>query len=175
MSTHREENVDTEDNLVQLLESFKALAKEYGYPVIVSIHPRTRKRLDALGHSDEDPSIRFLKPFGFVDYLKLQMSAFCVVSDSGTITEEASLLNFPAITIRDAHERPEGMDQGTLVMSGLKKERVLEAVKVVTAQHATKDWTLPVIPDYKGGAVSKQVVRLVLSYVDYINRTVWHK
>lgn len=175
VSAHREENVDTEDNLVQLLDSFKALAKEYGYPVIVSIHPRTRKRLDALGYSDNDSLIRFLKPFGFTDYIQLQISAFCVVSDSGTITEEASLLNFPAITIRDAHERPEGMDQGTLVMSGLKKERVLEAVKVVTSQHATKERTLPVISDYKGGAVSKKIVRLVLSYVDYINRTVWHK
>jgi len=175
VSAHREENVDTEDNLIQLLDSFKALAKEYGYPVIVSIHPRTRKRLDALGYSDDDSSIRFLKPFGFTDYIQLQISAFCVVSDSGTITEEASLLNFPAITIRDAHERPEGMDQGTLVMSGLKKERVLEAVKVVTSQHSTQERTIPVISDYKGGAVSKKIVRLVLSYVDYINRTVWHK
>ncbi|MDB0001643.1 UDP-N-acetylglucosamine 2-epimerase, partial [Oceanospirillaceae bacterium] len=107
--------------------------------------------------------------------LKLQMSSYCVVSDSGTITEEASLLNLPAITIRNAHERPEGMDQGTLIMSGLKKERVLEAVKVVTSHHSKEERAFPMIPDYKGGAVSKQIVRIVLSYVDYINRTVWHK
>lgn len=103
------------------------------------------------------------------------MSAFCVLSDSGTITEEASLLNLPAITIRNAHERPEGMDEGTLVMSGLKQERVMEAVKVVTSQHDASNRVFPVVKDYQAGPVSKQVVRIVLSYTDYINRTVWRK
>ncbi len=175
VSTHREENVDAEDNLRDLLDTFKALAEEYGYPVIVSTHPRTRKKLDEMQHVADNPMIRYMKPFGLVDYIKLQMAAFCVVSDSGTITEEASLLNLPAITIRNAHERPEGMDQGTVIMSGLKEGRVLEAVKMVTLQHSADRRVIPVIPDYKGGPVSKQILRLVVSYVDYINRTVWHK
>jgi UDP-N-acetylglucosamine 2-epimerase (non-hydrolysing) len=175
VSTHREENVDTPENLRDLLETLRALAETYQYPIIVSTHPRTRKRLEALGESLEHPLIRFVKPFGLLDYIKLQMSAFCVLSDSGTITEEASLLNLPAITIRNAHERPEGMDEGTLIMSGLKKERVLDAVRVVTSQHDRARRVMPVVKDYQAGPVSKQVVRVVLSYTDYINRTVWSK
>lgn len=175
VSTHREENVDTPDNLRDLLATLRALADTYQYPIIVSTHPRTRKRLEALGESLEHPLIRFVKPFGLLDYIKLQMSAFCVLSDSGTITEEASLLNLPAITIRNAHERPEGMDEGTLIMSGLKKERVLDAVRVVTSQHERDRRVIPVVRDYQAGPVSKQVVRVVLSYTDYINRTVWSK
>lgn len=175
VSAHREENVDAPENLRDLLETLRALAETYHYPIIVSTHPRTRKRLEELGESIEHPLLRFMKPFGFLDYVKLQMSAFCVLSDSGTITEEASLLNLPAITIRNAHERPEGMDEGTLVMSGLKKERVLEAVKVVTSQFDRQARVIPVVKDYQAGPVSKQIVRVVLSYTDYINRTVWHK
>lgn len=175
VSTHREENVDTPENLRDLLETLWALAEDHQYQIIVSTHPRTRKRLEALGESLDHPLIRFVKPFGLLDYIKLQMSAFCVLSDSGTITEEASLLNLPAITIRNAHERPEGMDEGTLVMSGLKKERVLEAVRVVTNQHERGARVIPVVKDYQAGPVSKQVVRVVLSYTDYINRTVWSK
>jgi len=175
VSAHREENVDSQENLSDLLESLQALADTYQFPVIVSTHPRTRKRLDQFGAAKDHPLIRFTKPFGLLDYIKLQMSAFCILSDSGTITEEASLLNLPAITVRNAHERPEGMDQGTLIMSGLKKERVLEAVKVVTMQHARAERVFPVVPDYEAGPVSKQVVRIVLSYIDYVNRTVWHK
>jgi UDP-N-acetylglucosamine 2-epimerase (non-hydrolysing) len=175
VSTHREENVDTPENLRDLLETLRALAETYQYPIIVSTHPRTRKRLEALGDSLEHPLIRFVKPFGLLDYIKLQMSAFCVLSDSGTITEEASLLNLPAITIRNAHERPEGMDEGTLIMSGLKKERVLDAVRVVTSQYDRTRRVMPVVKDYQAGPVSKQVVRVVLSYTDYINRTVWSK
>lgn len=175
VSTHREENVDTPDNLRDLLATLRALADEYGFPVIVSTHPRTRKRLEALGESLEHPLIRFVKPFGLLDYIKLQMSAFCVLSDSGTITEEASLLNLPAVTLRNAHERPEGMDQGTLIMSGLKKESVLSAVKVITSQHQAGHRVIPLVPDYEGGPVSQQVVRVVLSYTDYVNRTVWRK
>lgn len=175
VSAHREENVDTSENLRDLLDTLTALAETYQYPVIVSTHPRTRKRLEALGERLEHPLIRFVKPFGLLDYIKLQMSAFCVLSDSGTITEEASLLNLPAITLRNAHERPEGMDEGTLIMSGLKKERVLQAVKVVTSQHNRERRVIPLVRDYNGGPVSKQIVRVVLSYTDYINRTVWFK
>lgn len=175
VSTHREENVDTPENLCDLLGTLRALADKYQYPIIVSTHPRTRKRLESLGESLDHPLIRFVKPFGLLDYIKLQMSAFCVLSDSGTITEEASLLNLPAITIRNAHERPEGMDEGTLIMSGLKTDRVLEAVQVVTSQHERGTRVIPVVKDYQAGPVSKQVVRVVLSYTDYINRTVWSK
>jgi UDP-N-acetylglucosamine 2-epimerase (non-hydrolysing) len=175
VSTHREENVDTPDNLRDLLATLRALADEYGFPLIVSTHPRTRKRLEALGESLEHPLIRFSKPFGLLDYIQLQMNAFCVLSDSGTITEEASLLNLPAVTLRNAHERPEGMDQGTLIMSGLKKESVLAAVKVITSQHKAGEQSIPLVPDYEGGPVSLQVVRVVLSYTDYVNRTVWRK
>ena len=175
VSAHREENVDTPENLRDLVESLRALADTYQYPIIVSTHPRTRKRLDALGENLDHPLIRFVKPFGLLEYIKLQMGAFCILSDSGTITEEASLLNLPAVTIRNTHERPEGMDEGTLVMCGLKKERVLEAVKLVTSQFDRNERVFSVVKDYRAGVVSKQIVRIVLSYTDYINRTVWHK
>ncbi len=175
VSAHREENVDTPQNLLDMVETLNALAEVYNCPIIVSTHPRTRKRLDALELGKLNTHIQFLKPFGFCDYIKLQMEALCVVSDSGTITEEASLLNLPAITIRNAHERPEGMDEGTLIMSGLKKGRVLDAVRVIVAQHdKTKRVMLPV-QDYEAGPVSKQILRVVMSYVDYVNRTVWSK
>ncbi|OAE59840.1 UDP-N-acetylglucosamine 2-epimerase (non-hydrolyzing) [Achromobacter mucicolens] len=175
VSVHREENVDTPQNLRDLLDTLRHLADTYEYPIIVSTHPRTRKRLEALGDALDHPLIRFVKPFGLLDYIKLQMGAFCVLSDSGTITEEASLLNLPAITVRNAHERPEGMDEGTLIMSGLKSERVADAVRVVTSQHRRGERVIPVVKDYEGGPVSKQVVRVVLSYTDYVNRTVWSK
>ncbi|MNK82110.1 UDP-2,3-diacetamido-2,3-dideoxy-D-glucuronate 2-epimerase [compost metagenome] len=175
VSAHREENVDTPENLRDLLKTLRALADEYQFPIIVSTHPRTRQRLEAIGESLDHPLIRFSKPFGLFDYIKLQISAFCVLSDSGTITEEASLLNLPAITIRNAHERPEGMDEGTLIMSGLKVDGVLNAVRVVTSQHDRDQRVIPVVRDYQAGPVSKQVVRVVLSYTDYINRTVWSK
>lgn len=175
VSAHREENVDTPDNLRDLMQTLDALAKQYDVPVIVSTHPRTQKRLDALNLGPMDPRIQFLKPFGFYDYVKLQMEALCVVSDSGTITEEGSLLNLPAITIRNAHERPEGMDVGTLIMAGLKADRVLDAVRVIVAQYdRTRRVTEPV-EDYEAPFVSKQILRIVLSYTDYVNRTVWRK
>ena len=173
VSAHREENVDDPGNLRSLLDAWVALQQEYQYPVVVSTHPRTRKRLEALdGWAQAE--IRFMKPFGFFDYVKLQTSAFCVLSDSGTLTEEASLLNLPAVTIRNAHERPEGMDAGTLIMSGLTAACVLDAVRVVTTQHNREARVFPLVEDYRGGAVSKQVVRVVLSYIDYVNRTVWY-
>ena len=175
VSAHREENVDTPQNLIDLVETLNALAKEYDVPVIVSTHPRTKKRLDALELGELNSHIQFLKPFGFCDYIKLQTEALCVISDSGTITEESSLLNLPAITIRNAHERPEGMDAGTLIMSGLKKERVLDAVRVTIAQYNKNTRVVPAVEDYEGGTVSKKVLRIVLSYTDYVNRTVWSK
>jgi len=175
VSTHREENVDTPQNLRDLLASLRALADEYGHPIIVSTHPRTRKRLENLGESLDHPLIRFVKPYGLLDYIKLQMGALCVLSDSGTITEEASLLNLAAVTIRNAHERPEGMDEGTLIMCGLKPDRVLNAVRVVVSQHDRSKRVIPVVQDYLGGPVSMQIVRIVHSYTDYINRSVWSK
>jgi UDP-N-acetylglucosamine 2-epimerase (non-hydrolysing) len=175
VSAHREENVDTPQNLRDLIETLNALAQTYDVPTIVSTHPRTQKRLDALELGALNPYIRFLKPFGFCDYVKLQMEALCVVSDSGTITEEASLLNLPAITIRNAHERPEGMDEGTVIMAGLGKERVLDAVRVILAQHDRGSRVISPVDDYEATAVSKQLLRVVISYVDYVNRTVWSK
>ncbi len=175
VSAHREENVDTPQNMRDLIETLNALAASYDCPVIVSTHPRTQKRLDTMELGQLDPHIQFLKPFGFCDYIKLQMDALCVVSDSGTITEEASLLNLPAITIRNAHERPEGMDVGTLIMSGLKKARVLDAVRVIISQYDKTQRVMQPVQDYEAGPVSKQVLRVVLSYVDYVNRTVWSK
>lgn len=179
VSAHREENVDSEANLRGFIDALLGLVETYGYPVIVSTHPRTRKRLDALGEAAakalEHPLLRFSKPFGLIDYLKLQMESFCVLSDSGTITEEASLLNLPAVTLRAAHERPEGMDEGTLIMCDLERTAVLDAVRVVTSQHVRGERIIPLVPDYEGGPVSKQVVRVVLSYTAYVNRTIWRK
>jgi UDP-N-acetylglucosamine 2-epimerase len=173
VSAHREENVDMPQNLQDLVETLNALADTYKFPIIVSTHPRTQNRLDEIKMGKLNPLIEFLKPFGFCDFIKLQMNALCVVSDSGTITEEASLLNLPAITIRNAHERPEGMDVGTLIMSGLKKERVLDSVSVIIAQHDKAMRVMNPVLDYEAGPVSKQILRIVLSYVDYVNRTVW--
>jgi UDP-N-acetylglucosamine 2-epimerase (non-hydrolysing) len=175
VSAHREENVDDPQNFSDLLASIKAVEVEFDRPVIFSTHPRTRKRLEALGVDGEEGRVRFLKPLGFLDYIKLQTEAFCVVSDSGTITEEASLLNFPAITIRQAHERPEGMDAGVLVMSGLKPERVIQAINVVTSQFERGGRAPGRVRDYAADQVSKKVVRIIYSYVDYVNRTVWHR
>lgn len=175
VSAHREENIDSPENMANMVETLNALADVYNFPVIVSTHPRTKKRLDSMKLGARNPLIQFLKPFGFCDYIKLQMEALCVVSDSGTITEEASLLNLPAITIRNTHERPEGMDVGTLIMSGLQKERVLDAVRVTIAQHDTTKRVMNQVGDYEGGPVSKQMLRVVMSYVDYVNRTVWSK
>lgn len=175
VSAHREENIDTLQNMLDMVETLNALAETYNYPVIVSTHPRTKKRLDAMELGHLNPHIQFLKPFSFCDYIKLQLEALCVLSDSGTITEESSLLNLPAITIRNAHERPEGMDAGTLIMSGLKKDRVLDSVRVIISQHDKAQRIMPRVKDYEATSVSKQILRVVLSYVDYVNRTVWSK
>ena len=175
VSTHREENVDSEKNFSDLLASLNAIVDKYQKKVIVSTHPRTRKKLESIGFVNSNPMIEFMKPFGFMEYVKLQQNAFCVISDSGTITEESSILHFPAITIRQAHERPEGMDEGTLIMSGLDSVRILESVEVVTRQYAEGKDVIHSIPDYAADNVSKKVVRIILSYTDYVNRTVWHK
>ena len=175
MSIHREENVDSEQNFTDLLESIDEMTKVYQMPIIISTHPRTRKKLESIGYEHTNKLIRFSKPYGFHEYNKLQMDAFCVISDSGTIAEEGSILNLPAVTIRQAHERPEGMDEGTLIMSGLNKDRVIEAIEVVTKQHNHENRPMKIVADYDVDNVSKKVLRIILSYTDYINRTVWHK
>lgn len=176
-SAHREENVDSEINFADLLATLNAVAAEFDKPIIFSTHPRTRKRLAGARASVEaDPRIRFLKPLGFFDYVHLQANACCVLSDSGTLTEEASILGFPAVTIRQAHERPEGMDEGTLILCGLKPPRVLAAVETVLAQvGGREERPFRLVTDYQPPNVSKKVVRIILSYVDYVNRVVWQK
>ena len=164
------------ENLVLLLKSLNAIAEKYQVPLIVSTHPRTQNRLNSLENIIKmNPSIRFLKPMGFFDYIELQKNAKCVISDSGTITEESSILSFPAIMIRAAHERPEGMDEGTLIMSGLGKNRILESIDVVIKQFEFAKNSFRIIQDYNVGNVSMKVVRIILSYIDFINRTVWKK
>jgi UDP-N-acetylglucosamine 2-epimerase (non-hydrolysing) len=172
VSAHREENVDEEANLRRLLDTLAAVRARHRLPVVVSTHPRTMKRLEASGSAPGDAAIRFLKPLGFFDYVKLQCHAFCVLSDSGTLTEESAILGFPAVTIREAHERPEGMDVGTLVMAGLAPGRVLEAIDLVR-RHREEGRRFQPAPDYAADDVSAKVVRLILSYTDYVNRTVW--
>lgn len=169
-SFHREENVDDPANLRAILDSLESVRKAFGKRIIVSTHPRTRKRLDALKHK-ASKDILFLKPLGFLDYIKLQREAFCVLSDSGTLTEEAAILGFSAVMIRNAHERPEGMDAGVAVMSGLSPDRVLSAVALATA---SPRGPIPV-PDYASPQVSATVVRIIESYIDYVNRTVWSR
>jgi len=171
VSAHREENVDVPERLQALIDTLVALASTFGKRVLFSAHPRTRARIESFGIS-VPASVEFLMPLGFFDYVKLQTDAFCTVSDSGTITEESAILGFPAITVREAHERPEGMDEGTLIMSSLQADRVIEAVKVVTTQ-ARGVLRAPV--DYDAANVSKKVVRLILSYTDFVRRTVWRQ
>jgi UDP-N-acetylglucosamine 2-epimerase (non-hydrolysing) len=174
VSMHREENVDTESRLVGILETLHAVARRYARRLVVSTHPRTRMRLERIPGATkalEAEGVTFLKPFGFFDYARLQASSFCVISDSGTITEESALLGFPAITLREAHERPEGMDAGTLVMSGLSTEQVLQSIDLVTSRPAGERPGIP--PDYLERHVSTKVVQIIQSYTGYVNRTVW--
>ena len=175
LSTHREENIDSSRNFQDLLESLDVITKTFNKQIIITTHPRTRKKLEAMNFTSANPMVTFAKPYGFAEYIKLQLNAFCVISDSGTITEESSILGFPAITIRQAHERPEGMDEGTLIMTGLKSERIIESIRVVTAQTGANTWRPSHIRDYEPLDVSKKVLRIILSYTDYVNRTVWHK
>lgn len=175
VSAHREENIDSERNFRDFLASLDAVAKKFQHPIVVSTHPRTQKRLDEQVRTGMDVRIQFLKPMGFFDYVRLQQQAFCVISDSGTITEEASLLGFPAVTIRQAHERPEGMDEGTLIMCGLEPMRVLEAIDVITQQHQACAKPVRIVPDYDTDKVSRKVLRIILSYTEYVNRVIWRK
>jgi UDP-N-acetylglucosamine 2-epimerase (non-hydrolysing) len=178
VSAHREENVDREEHLLAILEALGRLGGDEGKPVVVSTHPRTRKRLESLSGQHAAVAgqrIRFLKPFGYFDYVKLQQNARCVLSDSGTITEESAILGFPAVMLREAHERPEGMDAGTLVMSGLKPEGVLRAVEVATASQRDRASGEGMVDDYLDVHVSRKVVKIIHSYTDYVNRTVWRK
>jgi len=174
LSAHREENVESHENFKDLVESINAIADKYRKRIIVSTHPRTSKLLKK-ANFDFSGLVEFMKPISFADYIKLQINAYCVISDSGTITEESSLLHFPAITIRQAHERPEGMDEGTLIMTGLKKEYVLKAIKVVTEQSIENAKIFRTVCDYDVDNVSKKVVRIIMSYTNYVNRTVWRK
>jgi UDP-N-acetylglucosamine 2-epimerase (non-hydrolysing) len=175
VSAHREENVDNEENFFDLLESLNALGGKFNSPVIVSTHPRTRRKLEALQYSKAHAKISFMKPLGLLDYVHLEMNARCVISDSGTITEECSILGFPAVTIRQAHERPEGMDEGTLIMCGLKSERVMQSVEMVLSQHGEGKPPYKLVSDYDTENVSTKVARIIMSYTDYVNRVVWHK
>ena len=174
MSIHREENVDSPKNFEDLLSSIDAITETYKFPIIISTHPRTKQKLEEMGYQENNKYLRFSKPYGFHEYNQLQLNAYCVVSDSGTITEESSILKIPAITIRQAHERPEGMDEGTVVMTGLSKDRILESIKVVVDQHK-QNGPMRIVGDYSIDNVSKKVLRIILSYTDYVNRTVWSK
>jgi UDP-N-acetylglucosamine 2-epimerase (non-hydrolysing) len=175
VSAHREENVDDARNLRGLLDSLDAVAKRYGRKIIFSTHPRTRARLSGSKRAGRSARIEFLKPLGFLDYVKLQMNAYCVLSDSGTLTEESSILGFPAVMIRQAHERPEGMDEATVIMSDLRPARVLDAIDLAVAHYSGRKSPFRVVSDYTADNVSQKVVRIILSYTDYVNRTVWRK
>jgi UDP-N-acetylglucosamine 2-epimerase (non-hydrolysing) len=175
MSIHREENVDSPTNFSNLLDSIEALTQKFKMPIIISTHPRTQKKLEHISYDQSNHLIRFCKPFGFHDYNNLQLNSFCVISDSGTIAEEGSILNLPAVTIRQAHERPEGMDETTVIMSGLSPSRVIQSVIVATNHNKIQPRAINEVKDYTAENVSKKILRIILSYVDYVNRTVWHK
>ena len=175
VSVHREENIDNEENFKSIIDSIYSIAERYNKKVIVSTHPRTRIKLEKIGFVNQNSLISFMKPFGFFEYIKLQESAFCVISDSGTITEEASLLKFPAVTIRQSHERPEGMDEGTVIMTGLNIDSILNAIYVTTERFNQSSEPFNTVIDYKADYVSKKVLNTILSYTDFINRTVWMK
>lgn len=174
VSCHREENVDSDENLNNLVEILNYLANHFKQPIIMSTHPRTRKRFEAK-QVQLDPLVRTLKPMGFSDYNKLQMEARLTLSDSGTITEESSILNFPALNIRDAHERPEGMEEASVIMTGLDPDRVIEAIGMAEKQPRAPARTFREINDYTMPNVSDKVVRIIMSYIDYVNRNVWKK
>ncbi|WP_298096291.1 non-hydrolyzing UDP-N-acetylglucosamine 2-epimerase [Brevundimonas sp.] len=172
VSCHREENVDNPEQLARLTASLNAVADKFDRPVLVSTHPRTRKRIDEFGMRF-DPRIRLVKPFGFLDYNALQMNARAVLSDSGTISEESSILNFPAVNIREAHERPEAMEEGSVMMTGLGAERILQALEILGHQPRGQDRSMRLVSDYAMPNVSEKVLRIILSYTDYVKMAVW--
>ena len=174
ISAHREENVDSAENLSKLFAVLNAIADRFKLPVIVSTHPRTRKRMDSLGLAAH-PLVQFHKPFGFFDYVKLQTDARAVLSDSGTITEESSILNFPALNLREVHERPEGFEEASVIFVGLSVERVMQGLEIIANQGRGTDRTLRLVSDYSIPNVSEKVLRIIQSYVDFVNKKVWRK
>ena len=174
VSSHREENINSEKNFMGLIESLNAIADQYKMPIIVSTHPRTRNMIDAK-KVEVRPEVQFLKPLGFHDYNALQMHSYAVLSDSGTISEESSILNFRALNIRDAHERPEAMEEASVMMVGLSSERIMQGLVQVQQQKVAKERNFRPVSDYSMPNVSEKVVRIILSYVDYVNRVVWSK
>jgi UDP-N-acetylglucosamine 2-epimerase len=174
VSAHREENVDSDKNFLNLVESLNSIAETYQLPVIVSTHPRTQKRVDAMCVTF-NPLVQLLKPLGFKDYNKLQLCAKAVLSDSGTINEESSIMNFPALNLREAHERPEGMEEAAVIMSGLHKDRIMQSLAVIESQPRGDERLIRQVYDYTMPNVSDKVVRILHSYTDYVNRVVWKK
>ena len=176
VSAHREENVDSENNLKKLIKTLNSIYEIYKLPIIVSTHPRTRKMLEKIDiETSENTDIKFMKPFGFLDYIKLQLKSYCVLSDSGTITEESSILNFPALNLREAHERPEGFEETSVMMVGLNPMRILSALEILKDQKRGDERDLQLVKDYDTGNLSKKIVRIIESYTDYVNRVVWKK